>query len=175
MIVDDLDLFKVNLPDVLDEAANAKYALIGGESLDEKSKTIWNRITEFSTNFLAYDVYLISCPMWNFSVPYKLKQYIDIIVQPGFLFNFTESGVVGLAKNKKMICVTSRGNYYSAGSPMHQFDSQESYLRSIFGLAGIYDISFINFQPLDIEAQITEAVLGKAKEDAKLLALNSVF
>ena len=30
------------------------------------------------------DVLLISTPMWNFSVPYVLKQYLDTVLQPGF-------------------------------------------------------------------------------------------
>lgn len=175
LIVEDLDVFKENLPDVLGDAANAKYTLMRGGTLDEKSKTIWDQISGYSANFLSYDAYLISSPMWNFSVPYKLKQYIDVIIQAGILFNFTETGVVGLANNKKMFCITSRGSDYAAGSPMHQFDSQEPYLRSIFGMIGIYDISFINVQPLDIAPRLTEASVVKAKEEAKILAQNSVL
>ena len=34
------------------------------------------------------DRVLISTPMWNFSIPYKLKQWFDIIVQPGLTFRF---------------------------------------------------------------------------------------
>lgn len=175
LTIDELDLFKTTLPDVFDEAATAKYTILGGGSLNEKTKNVWDQITEFSGKFLSYNIYLISSPMWNFTVPYVLKHYIDVIMQPGYLFNFTESGVVGLATNKKMFCITSRGNDYSAGGPMHPYDFQEPYLRSIFGLAGIYDISFINVQPVDIAPQLTEAALGKAKEDAKLLARNTVL
>lgn len=85
-------------------------------------------------------------------------------MQAGILFRFTENGVEGLANNKKMFCVTSRGNDYSAGTCMHQFDFQEPYLRSIFGLVGISDVTFINAQPLDIAAGLTQAALDKARE-----------
>lgn len=175
LIVEDLDLFKVELPDIIGGAVDAKYTLMSGGSLDEQTQTIWDRITEYSYNFVSYDAYLISSPMWNFSIPYKLKHYIDVIMQAGILFRFTESGVEGLAKNKKMFCISSRGNDYSTGSQMHPFDFQEPYLRSIFGLAGIYDISFINVQPLDFAPGITEATLVKCKEEAQILARNSLL
>ncbi len=172
LIVEDLDIFTANLPDIFWGEVAAKYILMEGGVLNEESQQIWNRIVKYSEAFLNADIYLISSPMWNFSIPYKLKQYIDIIIQAGILFKFTEKGVEGLTKNKKMICVTSRGSDYSVGSPMNQFDFQEPYLRAIFGFVGITDISFINVQPLDYAPSITEAHLEKAKAEARLMANN---
>ena len=175
LVVEDLDLFNVKLPEVLGGAVDAKYALMSGGTVDEKSKASWDEISRYSSEFLSFDAYLISSPMWNFSIPYKLKHYIDVIMQAGILFGFTANGVEGLALNKKMFCISARGNDYSAGSQMHQFDFQEPYLRSIFGLAGISDITFINAQPMDFAPGFTQENLNKAKEEAKLLAQNSVF
>ncbi len=170
LVVDDLNLFEIELPEVLTDVASAKYALMQGSSVPEESKKTWAVVAKYSQEFLSYDAYLITSPMWNFTVPYKLKHYIDVIMQAGILFKFSENGVEGLAKNKKMFCVTSRGNDYSPGSYMHQFDFQEPYLRSIFGLAGIQDVSFINAQPLDIAPGLTIASIEKAKEEAKAMA-----
>ena len=89
------------------------------------------------------------------------------------MFHYTEKGVEGLALNKKMFCISSRGNDYSAGGPMHQFDFQEPYLRSIFGFAGIHDITFVIAQPMDYAPDITQAAIEKATEDAKLLVDNA--
>jgi len=175
LVVDELDLFKEKLPEFLGGEADSKYTLLSGGTLQEESKTSWDKITKYSRHFLSYDAYLISNPMWNFTIPYKLKHYIDIIIQAGILFRFTEKGVEGLALNKKMYCITSRGNNYSEGSQMHQFDFQEPYLRSIFGLAGIYDITFINAQPMDYTPEITQISLNKSVEEANLLAQNFVI
>ncbi len=30
---------------------------------------------------------LVATPMWNYTVPYVLKQYLDILVQPGINLN----------------------------------------------------------------------------------------
>ena len=172
LVVKDLDLFKEKLPEVFGGAVDAKYALMGGAGLNEQTKKSWGQISEYANAFMSFDFYLISCPMWNFTIPYKLKHYIDVIMQAGILFSFTENGVEGLARNKKMFCISSRGNDYSKGTQMHQFDFQEPYLRSIFGLSGIHDISFVNAQPMDFAPGITQSNLDKALEEARFLAEN---
>jgi FMN-dependent NADH-azoreductase len=168
--IEELDLFQVDLPPVSGDVVDAKYVLMGGLKLDENLQEPWERIAVFATHFLSYDVYLITAPMWNFTIPYPLKHYIDVIMQAGFLFRFTESGAEGLVKNKKMICITSRGSDYGPASPTNALDYQEPYLRAIFSLAGIEDISFINAQPLDFAPGITSAKLQEAREEAKQLA-----
>ena len=175
LLIDELDLFKEKLPEVLGDVADAKYTLLSGGTLNEESKTSWDKVSKYSSEFLLYDVYLISNPMWNFTIPYKLKHYIDIIMPAGKLFRFTENGVEGLALNKKMYCITSRGNNYVEGSQMHQFDFQEPYLRSIFGMAGIYDITFINAQPMDFTPELTQISLDKSVEEAKSLVQNYII
>src|SRR5664279_4609709 len=99
--------------------------LLSGKELSGKSKEAWKKIEAEITRFMAADVYLVSTPMWNFSIPYMLKHYIDVIVQPKYLFRYTASGVEGLAKNKKMLVIASRGGDYSPGSPSHLADFQE--------------------------------------------------
>jgi len=168
--IQNLDLFKTKLPEVLGSAVDAKYAKLRGEEVNDEVQKSWDEIIKYSNEFISADIYLVSAPMWNFSISYNLKQYIDIIMQAGVLFSFTATGVVGLAKNKKMICVTSRGNNYSKGSGMEQFDFQESYLRAIFGFAGITDIRFIHAQPMDYDPEITKVSLSASMEDAKKLA-----
>lgn len=120
--VETLDLFSVDLPSVSGGNVDAKYVLMGGGNPSETARGSWERLTDFATHFLSFDVYLITTPMWNFSIPYRLKHYIDVIMQAGYCFQFTENGAEGLAKNKKMICITSRGGDYSPSSPVHSLD-----------------------------------------------------
>lgn len=171
LIVEEIDLSKVNLPAVSGEMAEAKYVFMGGGEVAAPAQTDWDEIVGYSQAFSTYDYYLISSPMWNFSIPYQLKHYIDVIIQPGILFQYTQQGVEGLMKNKKMFCITSRGSDYSEGSYMHQFDFLEPYLRAIFGMTGIHDITFLHAQSMDIAPAITAANLTQARADAKTLAL----
>ena len=165
--VDELDLSTTELPPVLDSNVKAKYLLMMGGELDEPTRETWKKVSDLAENFISYDLFLITAPMWNFSVPYMLKHYIDVIMQAGILFSYTANGPAGFAKYEQMVCITSRGSDYSPGSPMHGLDHQEPYLRAIFGLAGIEDIHFIHAQPMDLAPGLTQAALEKAKEEAR--------
>ncbi len=171
--VEELDLFQEELPQFNAHSANAMYASLRGETPANIVEANWDRIIAYSKNFLTYDLYLISSPMWNFTVPYKLKHFIDIILQPGIMFQYTETGVDGLNKNKKMFCITSRGNDYREGGPMEKFEFLEPYLRSIFGLTGIYDVTFINANGMDFPPEISNPNLAKAIEDAKAITVDA--
>ena len=165
--IDELNLAAENLPGLSLKMISGKYVLLGGKELDDKLKEAWRPIERHIERFLSAEGFLISVPMWNFSIPYLLKHYIDLIIQPKYLFRYTDKGVEGLAKNKKMIVITSRGGDYSPGSPYNSYDFQEPYLRAVFGFVGISDIAFINTQPMDalgVEAQ------NKKIEEAKALA-----
>lgn len=165
--IETLDLFKENLPDLTVKMVGGKYVLLAGGDLAGEFKEAWKDIERYIGQFLSAEGYLVSAPMWNFSIPYALKQYIDIIVQPKYLFRYTEKGPEGLAKNKKMAVITTRGGDYSPESPFNKFDFQEPYLRAIFGFAGITDISFINGQPMDAMGPDTQK---QRLEEAKRLA-----
>lgn len=164
--VDTLDLFKDAIPPLTLRAVDGKYVLLSGKDLSGDLKEAWRDIENHITRFLSASAYLITTPMWNFGIPYVLKHYIDIIVQPKYLFRYTDKGVEGLAKNKKMVIITSRGGDYSATGPLHAYDYQEPYLRAIFNLVGITDITFINAQPMDALGQDTAE--QKIREAQKL-------
>jgi len=169
-----LDLFDVDLPSVAGNNIETKYSLMTGKLVDQSHERSWKQIESLIEHFKEADVYLISVPMWNFSIPYALKYYIDAIVQPNYCFQYNEQGVPeGLVKGKKMICVTSRGGDYSPNSPIHAYDYLEPYLRAIFGYIGITDIHFINAQPMDITPQMRQAAVEKAIEEAKELVQNT--
>jgi FMN-dependent NADH-azoreductase len=169
-IIDELNVATESLPPLTVKVVSGKYVLLGGKDLSGELKTAWREIERHIERFLSADIYLISTPMWNFSIPYPLKHYIDVIVQPRYLFRYTDKGVAGLVKNKKMFIIASRGGDYSQGSPMRSFDFQEPYLRAIFGLAGITDIIFITAEPMDA---LGPEVQRDKTEKAKALAVKA--
>ena len=168
-IIDEINLAEENLPPLTVKRVDGKYMLLSGKELSGESKEAWRDIIKQIDRFLSADMYLISAPMWNFSVPYMLKHYIDVILQPKYLFRYAEKGIEGLVKGKRMIVVSSRGGDYSS-EPMIRLDMQEPYLRAIFGLAGITDIKFIKAQPMDMDPKIRDEKIGEAQDTAKSLA-----
>ena len=165
--IDTLDITREKLPPLTVNAVNGKYVLLGGGDLTGDLKLAWNEIIKQIERFLSADGYLLSVPMWNFSIPYYLKHYIDVIAQPKYLFRYTEKGPEGLVKDKKMVIITSRGGDYSPESPFHIYDNQEPYLRTVFGFVGITDITFINTQPMDaLGLEVQKQKIESAKETA---------
>lgn len=168
--IEDLDLFAEELQPLTIKMVYGKYILLGGKDVPEKLKDAWSVIERYINQFLSADAYLISAPMWNFSVPYALKHYIDIILQPKYLFRYGPNGAEGLVKNKKMIVATSRGGDYRPGTPAAGWDYEEPYLRTVFGFCGIKDITFINAQPMDMDPRTGAEELEKARVEAKRVA-----
>jgi FMN-dependent NADH-azoreductase len=163
--VEELDLFHQSLPVLGVKQVEGKYVLLSGKDLPGEYEAAWQDIVRYIEQFLSTDIYLVSVPMWNFSIPYMLKHYIDVIVQPKYLFRYTNKGPEGLVKNKKMVIVTSRGGDYSSGDAV-KYDFEESYLRTIFGFVGITDITFINAQPMD--------ALGQEVQEEKIKQVQAI-
>ena len=169
--VDELDLYKEELPKLSVKRIDGKYALLGGADLQGDLQDAWKEIIVHIERFLSADIYLLSVPMWNFNIPYALKHYIDIIVQPKYLFRYTQEGPEGLVKGRKMVVVTSRGGDYSSESPFRPFDFQEPYLRTVFGFVGISDICFINAQPMNaLGEEIQREKISQAQDIAVKVA-----
>ena len=168
--VEVVDLFNCDLPSMAGNNIESKYTLTMGQPIDPNHEESWRDIEQLIAHFLSADAYLLSTPMWNFGIPYALKYYIDCIVQPGYLYRYNGMGIpVPLVHNKKMICVTARGGDYSPASPMHSFDFQQPYLRSIFGFVGITDINFVTVEPTDIPP-LRDAAFASAIAQAEAVA-----
>jgi len=168
-ILDELDLSKEELPSMSAKQVGGKYILLEGKDLYGRLQEAWVGILQHIERFKTADLYLISTPMWNFSIPYMLKHYIDLIVQPRHLFRYGAGGKPeGLLLGKKMVVTATRGGQYSGGG--EAFDFQEPYLRAIFGFVGIHDISFLKAEPMDMGKEARDAALTGAMQDAERLA-----
>jgi FMN-dependent NADH-azoreductase len=86
--VDRLDIWQERLPEFDAEAINAKYKGVSGESMTPMETATWERIKELVARFQRADRIVLGVPMWNFSVPYRLKQLIDLTCQRNMLFTF---------------------------------------------------------------------------------------
>jgi FMN-dependent NADH-azoreductase len=168
--IEELNLFDEDLPAIAGANIEAKYTLLSRQELDDIKRRSWSLVEAKIFQFARNDIYVITAPMWNLSIPYILKFYIDTIVQPNYLFRYNEQGQLeGMIHGKKMFCVTSRGGDYAPGTPGHAFDFQEPYLRAIFGMCGIIDMSFINAQPMDVTIEMREAGIAAALKSAEEL------
>jgi FMN-dependent NADH-azoreductase len=147
--VDAIDLSSEKIPDFDGDKVAAKMAVIGGQSNEGRRKTAWDEITAVANRFVTADRYLIAVPMWNGGIPYRLKQYIDVIHQPGLLWGLDpKTGYFGLLKDKKAVLALTSGAFGpSMPSPAFGADHHSTYLRAWLNQAGVTDIEEIRFQP----------------------------
>jgi FMN-dependent NADH-azoreductase len=86
--------------------------------------------------------------MWNASIPYILKQFIDVVSQPGMIFGFDpERGYTGLLKGKKATVIYTGAVWGPDRGPAFGRNFQEPFFDDWLRWAGVTDITTIRFQP----------------------------
>lgn len=170
--VEILDLWNTVLPEFDGDTINAKYRVLHGENPTPEEIAAWKVITQITDQFQAADHYLFSSPMWNFSIPYKLKHYIDVISQPGLTWSFSpETGYEGLVTGKSATLVLARGGEYSSSTEAAAMDFQRTYLEMILGFIGFKDINTVLIEPTltDDKAKAITMAKNKVNELARQL------
>jgi len=147
--VDVLPLWETDLPAFDGDKAAAKVNMVLGQKHNSVQKTAWDQIVQIASRFIAADRYLFAVPMWNGTIPYRLKQYIDIIHQPSLLWGLKpETGYFGLLEKKHATLVLTAGAYAdSRPSPAFGVDYQSTYLKAWLNQAGVMAIDEVRYQP----------------------------
>ncbi|MER8223575.1 NAD(P)H-dependent oxidoreductase [Streptomyces sp. NPDC094143] len=97
----------------------------------------WSVTWPLVEELLAADTVLLGVPMYNFSVPSTFKAWFDrILIAP--LIASPETGE-GPLSGRKVVVASARGGAYGPGTPRHDSDHQERYLRAALGMVGLTD------------------------------------
>lgn len=178
--VEHLPLFDIELPAFGSEGAGQKMAQIG--SLMQGGSGIaatgeWAGVTAEIERLQRADKVLLSSPMWNFSIPYRLKHWIDLVCQPGLTFYVNARGeYVGLIEGRPLQLVLASGSPYAPRFPKPEdgtkADFQRAYLEHIGRFLGFTDIRVIKIEPTgmlspaDLERLLDERT-AEAREAAR--------
>jgi FMN-dependent NADH-azoreductase len=137
-----------DLPEFGPAAAAAKMAVFAGADLNGDEAAAWRDVIATFERFDAADLYLFSVPMWNASVPYKLKQFIDVVSQPGMVFGFDPvDGYTGLLRDKKAAVVYTSAIYGPGRGPSFGGDFQAPFFRDWLTWAGVEDVTEVRYGP----------------------------
>ncbi len=146
--VETFDLWDGSLPEFGPAAAGAKMAVFAGQTPTGAQATAWEAVTETFRRFDAADHYLFSVPMWNTGVPYILKQFIDVVSQPGMVFSFDPAhGYTGLLTGKKAAVVYTGAVWGAERGREFGADHQRPFFEDWLRWAGVQDITSLRFQP----------------------------
>ena len=145
--VEHWDLWDGSLPDFA-VGARAKMTVFAGETPRGAEAEAWAAARRVFERFASADRLLFSVPMWNGSIPYVLKQFVDVVSQPGMVFGFDPvEGYTGLVTGRKA-AVLYTSAVYGAGRPAaFGNDFQAPYLRDWLRWAGVTDVSEVEFRP----------------------------
>jgi FMN-dependent NADH-azoreductase len=167
--IETLDLWKTRLPEFDGYTIDAKYQVLHGQNFNSDQEAAWRSVVEVCDHFKAADKYLISVPMWNFGVPYKLKHYIDVLAQPGQTFSFDpEAGYSGLVTGKPAAVIYARGGAYSG--ELAGMDHQQPYVEQMLAFLGFTDVHPVVIEPTLAAAEDVQSTVAAATEQAKSLA-----
>ena len=162
-VVETLDLWTTHLPEFDGHVIDSKYAILHGLEHTDEQRQAWKGVEDVIGKFNEADKYLFSLPMWNFGIPYKLKHYIDVIVQPGYTFSFSpEEGYKGLVTDKPIAVIYARGGAYGPGTGAESYDLQKAYLEHILGFIGFKDFQTLLVEPTLVSPEDNK----KTMEDA---------
>jgi len=111
--------------------------------------------------FKAQDVYVLGTPMYNWSIPSGLKAYIDQLMRINETWKFRsgkpDGNYVGMLENKKMFILSSRGDTgYGENEKNGHMNFQTTYLKFVFGIMGIKDISIISLDNEEFGGELFE-------------------
>jgi FMN-dependent NADH-azoreductase len=165
------DLWDGTLPEFGRPAAAAKMAVLGGSEPLGDEATAWHAVQAAIGRFLAADRLLFSIPMWNAGVPYVLKQFIDVVSQPGTIFGVDpHTGYDHLLAGsaKKAAVIYTSGVWGPDLGPEFGSNFQSTYFADWLRWTGIRDISVIRFHPT-LSGDVDDARLT-ADADARAVA-----
>lgn len=147
----------------------AKFEMMYGQGqLNETGARRWEALTALTDELHAADLVVISSPMWNFSVPWFLKRWIDAVVQGRLTFEVVDGQYVGLLKGRRAVLLATRDGAYAAGSPWAAMDHQLPWLEQVLGFMGLGPIDRVVAEPMtgggpEVAARALEVAVAQAE------------
>ncbi|ELP5729634.1 FMN-dependent NADH-azoreductase [Vibrio vulnificus] len=141
-------------------------ALRASGDLSEAQQAIVDLSDQLIAEIKHADTLIIAAPMYNFTVPTQLKNWIDLIARAGVTFTYTEQGPKGLIEGKKAVVVTTRGGIHKDTAN----DNITPYLKTVLGFVGITDVEFVYAEALSMGEEFAEKGLLSASKHLVSLA-----
>jgi FMN-dependent NADH-azoreductase len=146
--VDTLDLWRESLPEFEGAALEAKYARQAGRPFTDAERDAFAAIERMALRLSLADRVVISTPMWNFGIPYKLKQWFDNIIQPGITFTFSPgAGYRPLLKDRPTLVIIASGSDFVTGMNRGRVDMATPYLRDALRFIGLANARVVLIGP----------------------------
>jgi FMN-dependent NADH-azoreductase len=161
--IDVMNLWRDHLPEFEGYVLEAKYARMSGRAFTDSERDAFAVAERIAVRLALAERVLISTPMWNFSIPYKLKQWFDVIVQPGLTFRFDPAtGYQPLLRDRPTLVIVASGGDFITGMNRGRTDMATPYLREALRFVGVSNVRFVPIGPTTGPAEPIKAARESA-------------
>ena len=172
--VEELDLWAAPLPDLDGAMLESRYRLINGQPVEPGFEAQWAELRARVDHLLGFDIWLFSIPMWNLGLPYRLKHYLDLIIQPTIAFtNDSSGGIDAHGRGKIAVLIGASALDIRPETPLAGLDFQLAHLaqclRIYFGLSEVHEI---RAAPTFGDDETVEQAMSVARIYAQALAIS---
>lgn len=169
--LDHLDVWTEKLPEFDGAALEARYNRLTGKPWSAEQQDAWNSIETLVQRLDRADAILVSTPMWNLGIPYRLKHFIDVVTQPGLSFGFELGvGFTPLLRPRPVAAIVTSSGDFSTGESYGRPDLVSVYLQSAFRFIGLDRMNVVRVQPTVGPSEAIEAARAQARAQLALLA-----
>ena len=163
------DLAVNPVPHIADETIKGYYT--PPEAMTDALRGATALSDELIAEVKAADAIVISCPIYNFSIPSALKAWIDQIVRMGHTFAYEDRQFRGLVEDRPTFVAFSYGAVgYGEGGPLHAFDHMRPYLTMVLNFIGLQSVEAFTIEATTAD----EATIAEARSSA-LQAVDARF
>lgn len=169
--VREIDVWQADLPVFDGPLLAAKYARLAGRPFSSQEAESWAVIEDLVHRLDAAEIVLLSTPMWNLSIPYRLKHYIDLVTQPGLSFRFDpQTGYTPLLRPRPVVAILASSGDFSEGPSWGRPDLATPYLRQALTFIGLRDVDIVPLGPTTGKPDDVLAAAEKAQAQLTTLA-----
>ena len=138
-VVNNIDLYQNKPPYVSAEALNYFWGPVANPAYipSKAEETAANFSNNNAQALMDADVLVLTMPVWLNSMPAILKAWLDQVLVPGKMFNFSPEGLVPTHHLKTVVLLVSSDQVYKEGDLR---DGLTPALRAIFAYIGVEDI-----------------------------------
>jgi len=165
-LVEDINLYNAAVPEIDIDLITGWDALRSGEAFIHLTPTQQAKLTLFENytmQFLSADVVVVANPLWNLSIPTRLKAWIDTVCRAGVTFRYNEKGEAeGLAGGRTVVHLQASGGHFNGEDPACK------YLRAMFTFLGCR-YEELTAEGMDHEPDRAEEIMTEALDKAREL------
>lgn len=169
-LIEDINLYSAAVPEIDLDLLTGWELQKAGEPFVHLSPMQQAKLTLFENytmQFQSSDVIVVANPLWNMSVPTRLKAWIDTVCRAGVTFRYDSQGrAQGLAAGKRVVHLQASGGHFGGKDPAC------SYLRAVFTFLGC-EFEQMAAEGMDHEPDRADEIMAAATNRAAQLGRES--